>query len=120
MPKVIYTVAATFPDEATADEFIAWITGPEGEGGHAAAVIRGGAESAAVVRLDTGPGQPPQVEIHYTFPGREAFDRYVRDFAPALRAEGQRLFGPDRGILYGRRQGIVAWTSVFVRQTGGI
>lgn len=117
MPKIVYTVSATLPDHATADQFIAWLAGPDPSGarGHAADVIRGGAESATVVRLDTPPDQPPQVEIHYTFPSREAFDRYVRDIAPALRAEGQQLFGPDRGIQYGRRQGQVAWTSQFVK-----
>lgn len=117
MPRIVYTVTATFPDHATADDFIAWIAGPSGNDGHAADVIRGGAQSATVVRLDPppdDPARPPQVEIHYTFPSREAFDRYVREFAPALRAEGQRLFGA-RSVSYGRRQGEVAWISETVK-----
>lgn len=99
MPAIAYTVLATFPDRALADAYILWLTT-----GHTEAVILGGASSASVVRV-SDPADPPQVESRYVFPDRQAFDRYVSEIAPPLRADGLKRFGPDRGVRMERRIG---------------
>ncbi|MGE3805561.1 MAG: DUF4286 family protein [Gemmataceae bacterium] len=73
-------------------------------GGHIAEVIAGGASSAAIVALD----EPARAyEVRYLFPSRDAFERYEREHAPRLRAEGLRLFPPEKGIAYKRSVGAV-------------
>lgn len=99
MPAIAYTVVASFPDLATRDEYIAWL-----EDGHIDAVIRHGAHAASIIRL-TDPASPVQVEVRYTFSTRDLYDIYIRDHAPALRAEGLRRFPPSRGISFSRRTG---------------
>lgn len=99
-PKLSYVVAATFTDGAVADEWLAWL-----RGGHVAAVLAGGAESAEVVELDAKEGR--SFEVRYRFGSREAFVAYERDHAPRLREEGLRLFGPERGVSYRRTTGLV-------------
>lgn len=102
---VLYTVRADCPDEATAERYAAWLLG-----GHAAAVVAGGARSATVVRLDAADGAGPRrvVEVRYAFEARGALERYLREFAPALRAEGLALFGPQTGVRLERSVGEVA------------
>ena len=100
LPNVIaYTVTATFPDEATALDYIEWL-----RNGHLAGVLDGGARSAAVVR-QSDPPDPITVETRYTFACRSDLDRYVRERAPKLRAEGLARFPPERGIRFHRRVG---------------
>ena len=72
-------------------------------GGHAAQVLAGGADRAEVVRLQ---GDSLQVETRYRFPDRAAFDRYERDHAPALRADGLARFG-EAGIRFERTVGTI-------------
>lgn len=96
--QVAYTVRATFPDLATADEYIGWLTG-----GHIAQVLAAGASGATLVRLD---GQPPRVEVRYRFPTRGIFDRYEREHAPALRADGAARFG-GRNVSFERTLGAI-------------
>jgi len=95
----IYTVSATFTDAAVADEWVAWL-----RDGHLADVMRGGALDAEVVRVD---GAELVYEARYHFASREAFTRYERDFAPALRAEGVAKFPTSRGVDYRRSTGDV-------------
>jgi hypothetical protein len=103
MTSVYYAVTATLPDEATADEYVAWL-----EDGHVDAVIKGGAHSGMIVRLAPDPpGSRPQVMTQYIFPTRPVFDRYVAVHAPKLREEGASKFGPDRGVSMSRRVGEV-------------
>jgi len=102
MGAIAYTVVATLPDQQTASEYIAWLLD-----GHIAAVVRGGAQSGEVVRL-LEPPKPIQVEARYRFASREAFDRYVSEEAPKLRAEGLSKFPPERGIRFERRLGALA------------
>jgi hypothetical protein len=90
---LIYTVAVTFSDAATADAWRAWL-----RDGHVADVMAGGAVAAEVVRIDGG----PRFEVRYRFPSREAFERYEREHAPRLRAEGRAKFPPEQGIAYER------------------
>lgn len=105
MSSIAYTVRATCPSPALAERYVAWL-----EDGHVDMVIRGGAHAATIVRLDPEPGQPGgqgprRVEVRYVFPTRAVFDRYVRDFAPALRAEGLARFGRETGVTFERSVG---------------
>lgn len=114
---VFYAVTATLPDEATAAEYSSWLAD-----GHVQHVIRGGAESARVVRLDpdstpspglAGQAEAPvrcRIETQYQFPSRAAFDRYVREVAPRLRADGLERFPASRGVGFERRLGGVVGT----------
>lgn len=95
MPAVVYSVCATFPVEELAQEYVAWLT--EGQPSHVAQVLTGGASEGTVWR-EAGAAGPPRIMARYVFPSRESFDRYVREFAPALRAEGLARFGPDKGV----------------------
>lgn len=92
-------VVATLPDAATEREYIAWL-----EDGHVDAVIGHGAHSAMIVRLEPAAARP-RVMTQYIFPTRELFDRYVVQFAPALRADGLKRFPPERGITFERTTG---------------
>jgi hypothetical protein len=95
----VYTVSGTFTDQAVADEWVAWL-----RDGHLADVKRGGALDAEVVRVD---GAELVYEVRYHFASREAFSRYEREFAPALRAEGLAKFPAARGVTYRRSTGDV-------------
>lgn len=101
MSAVAYTVTATFPDQATAGRYLAWL-----EDGHVDAVIRHGAHSGMIIRIED-PSEPIRVETRYIFPTRQTFETYLRDGAPALRAEGVRLFPPGSGVSFERRTGSV-------------
>jgi 8-oxo-dGTP pyrophosphatase MutT (NUDIX family) len=94
----VYTVGATFTEQAVADEWLAWLNG-----GHIAEVLAGGACDAEIVALE---GATIAYEVRYHFPSRHAFAVYERDHAPRLRAEGLRLFPPERGVTYRRGTGI--------------
>lgn len=96
---IAYTVCATFSDPTLVDAWLAWL-----RGGHIDEVCAGGARSAVIVQLDT---PPHSYEVRYLFPSREAFDRYEREHAPRLRADGLQLFPPEKGISYRRSVGIV-------------
>lgn len=105
MAKVLYAVVATLPDAAVAEEYIHWL-----EDGHIDQVIKGGAHSGMIVRLERGAGDglPPeavQVMTQYVFSTRELFDHYVVEAAPALRADGLKRFGPERGVRMQRMVG---------------
>lgn len=98
---IAYTVIATFPDRATRDEYIAWL-----EDGHVDQVIKGGAHSASIVKLDqTSATDPVRAEVRYFFSTRALYERYIEHHAPALRADGLRRFGPERGISFQRTVG---------------
>jgi hypothetical protein len=94
MGMIRYTVAVTFPDESIAPRWLDWL-----KNGHVAAVIAGGATSAEALKID---GKPNAYAVVYRFPDRKTFETYERDFAPALRAEGQQLFPAASGIVYAR------------------
>jgi hypothetical protein len=101
MATIAYTVAAVFADGAVADEWLRWL-----REGHIADVLAGGASDAEIVELEAT--NERSFEIRYHFSSREAFDRYIRDHAPRLRAEGLERFSVDRGIQYRRSVGVVA------------
>ncbi len=100
MKRTLYVVTATLPDEATAREYVAWL-----EDGHVDQVIDAGAQTGMIVRLETVEGERPRVETHYVFATRALFEAYVATHAAALRADGLKRFGPERGIRFERRIG---------------
>jgi hypothetical protein len=100
---IAYTVIATLPDAHLASEYILWL----GDG-HIQSVVEAGAVSASIVRMEQ-PAAPVQVESRYVFPDRATFERYLRDTAPGLRAEGLQKFPPAAGVSFERRTGTVAW-----------
>lgn len=107
MAKVYYAVIATLPNQAVADEYVAWL-----EDGHVDQVINGGAHSGMIIRLespasDQSPKGACRVMTQYIFSTREVFDRYVEHHAPTLRAEGLKRFGPERGVRMERVLGEV-------------
>ena len=97
-----YTVTCTFDDPRIAEEWIDWLRDE-----HLRDVCAAGALDAEVIRCDVSSGAKPQVEVRYHFQSRAAFDGYVRDHAPRLRAEGLKRFPPERGLTYERSNGEV-------------
>jgi hypothetical protein len=99
MPEVAYTVAVTFPDDLLLEAWLNWL-----RSGHVADVLAGGATAAAIVALDA----PARTcEVRHRFPSRDAFERYEREHAPRLRAEGLERFPVERGVQYRRSVGEV-------------
>lgn len=108
MASIIYTVVATLPDESTVQRYVAWL-----KGGHVQAVLAGGAMSVVVAvrdREEGAVGGARVVDVRYVFATRAALERYVREFAPALRAEGVALWGSVAGVRFERWVGEVAET----------
>ena len=104
MPKILYTVRATLPTVQWRGRFLSWLV-PD----HVLAVKAGGAETVRVVLPDrAGESAPATVETQYVFPSRKGFEIYLRDHAPALRADGLRHFPPETGISYERQVAEVA------------
>lgn len=103
MPAIAYTVIATFPNEEIAREYVGWL-----RGGHVDAVVAHGAHSAMIVEIDEPKpaAAARQVETRYIFSTLEAFETYIAQHAPKLRAEGLTRFG-SRGVIFERRTGRV-------------
>ena len=102
MTSICYMVTATLPGAAMADEYVAWL-----EDGHVDQVVEAGAHSAMIVRLEPDAVGLPRVMTQYVFPSRHAFDEYVQRHAPALRADGLKRFGPEKGVRFERAIGEV-------------
>lgn len=99
MGTVIYSVTAVLPSAENARLYARWLVD-----GHVQAVMRGGASSAKVTAWDAE-GSVWKVEAVYEFADRATLDRYVREFAPGLRAEGLARWGGVEGIRFERRVG---------------
>lgn len=99
---VQYSVLATLPTQALRDQYRDWLAH-----GHVQDVVAAGARAAMVVVLDADPSAPPawRVLAVYRFPSQAALDRYLRDDAPRLRAQGLALFGPPTGVTFSRWSG---------------
>lgn len=94
MGTIVYSVIATLPDRQTLDDYVDWL-----QGGHLQGVLAGGAMRAQIHRMI----EPTlQVETRYEFSDRQSFDRYEREFAPTLRAEGRKRFGKLPGVSFAR------------------
>ena len=100
---IAYTVVASLPSRELREQYIGWLTG-----GHTAEVIKGGADSAVVLRVDHEESGAWVAEARYTFASRAALETYLRDYAPGLRADGLRRFGPDSGVTFRRSVGEIA------------
>lgn len=101
--QVAYTVIATLPTTELAAEYVDWL-----RGGHVQAVMVGGALSAQVLMHDPAQERPfRKVEARYVFDSRAALDRYIGEFAPALRAEGLARWGSVPGITFERTVGVI-------------
>lgn len=112
--RICYTVTATIRTAATVREYLDWL-----RSGHLDQVVQAGAESGMIVHLDPesathgGPYEETdtggRVVTQYVFRSREAFHRYERDHAPALRADGVERFGPrtGKGVTFTRTVGLV-------------
>ena len=98
MSLIAYTVSCTIADEGKVASWLAWL-----RGGHIQEVIAGGAQSAQIVRLDSGTAAT--YEIRYIFPDRKTYDAYIRDHAPCLREDGLKRFPPEDGFSYSRSLG---------------
>ena len=104
MPKILYTVRATLPTVPQRGRFLSWLV-PN----HVLAVKAGGAEGVRVVLPDrANEGAPAVVETQYVFPSRKAFDTYVRDHAPAMRADALKHFPSESGVTFERQVAEIA------------
>lgn len=90
MPRIAYTVRASFTDPKVAERFLRWMTDE-----HLRDLLDAGAERAEAVKLDVeSVGPAPVVECRYVFPDRPSYMKYVQEHAPRLRGRGLELFGP--------------------------
>lgn len=110
MPIILYTVRTTCPSIQVRGRYLSWLS-PN----HIMQVMQGGATNARIVLPDriTDPARPELaeravVEVQYVFPSRKAFDAYVRDHAPALRADGLKHFPPESGLTFERQVAEIA------------
>ena len=123
MPSILYTVRTTCPSVQIRGRYLSWLS-PN----HIAQVLAGGATSARIVLplpddrsgqtpagQEAGTARPSQedrapaiVETQYVFPSRKAFDTYIRDHAPSLRADGLKHFPPESGITSERQVAEIA------------
>lgn len=101
MTRLYYEVNVSFTDRALAAEWLRWM-----EEVHLTDVLEAGASAGRVVRLDNdSPSESHQAFVaQYEFVDRDAFETYLRDHAPRLRAEGLARFPPDKA-QYTRRIG---------------
>ena len=105
MPKILYTVRTTLPSLPLRGRYLSWLV-PD----HVLAVQAAGAEDVRVVLPDRASETAAAVvEVQYVFPSRKAFDTYVRDHAPALRADGLKHFPPGSGVKSERQVAEIAF-----------
>ena len=97
MGRIHYSVVAVLPDVITHDRYLTWL-----REGHLQGVLDGGAVSAEILTLDAS---EIRIQTSYCFSDRDAFDRYEREFAPALRADGLKRFGATPGVRFERSVG---------------
>ena len=104
MPSILYTVRATCPTLQVRGRFLAWLAP-----GHLLQVKAGGATTVRVVLPEHAGGTAPAVvETQYVFPSRKAFDAYIRDQAPALRADALKHFPRESGVTFERQVAEIA------------
>ncbi len=99
---IAYTVTADFDSLEVASEWVRWL-----QDGHLAEVLQGGASHAAIVRVEPTEANPLRFEARYHFPSMQVFQRYEKEFAPKLRAEGLAKFPASRGARMSRALGEV-------------
>jgi Domain of unknown function (DUF4286) len=106
MAVVSYTVRCCFSgeDPGVAARWVEWL-----RDSHIAEVMAHGASGAEIVRMN---GEPETFEIRYRFPDREVFEKYIREHAPDLRADGLRRFPLELGLEYSRSDGDIVYSSL--------
>lgn len=96
MPVIIYTVRAECRDIHQRGRFLSWLA-PN----HLLQVKAGGATSVRVILPERkNDATSVAVETQYVFPSRKAFDNYVRNHAPALRADALEHFPPESRVTF--------------------
>jgi len=95
MCAILYEVKAEIEDSAMAEAWAAWMLDK-----HISDVVSAGASLGRLVRWDAS----TTITAQYEFPSRHAYESYLRDHAPRLRAEGLRRFATDK-VRYTRRAG---------------
>jgi hypothetical protein len=103
MPEILYTVRATCRDVQQRGRFLSWLT-PD----HVLQVKAGGATAVRIVLPLPDENASACVETQYVFPSRKAFDAYLRDHAPALRADAMKHFPPESGVTFARQVAEIA------------
>ena len=104
MPEILYTVRATCQNVQQRGRFLSWLT-PD----HVLAVKTGGATAVRIVLPEpAGDSAEAVVETQYVFPSRKSFDAYLRDHAPALRADAMKHFPPESGVTFARQVAEIA------------
>lgn len=104
MPEILYTVRATCQNIQQRGRFLSWLS-PN----HALQVKAGGATAVRIVLPErTNDTAPAVTETQYVFPSRKAFDTYLRDHAPALRADAMKHFPPESGVVFERQVSEIA------------
>lgn len=95
-----YVVTCRFEgtDPTLSEKWLTWLIP-----GHIDDVLQAGAVSAEILRLDD---EMPHFQINYRFDSREDFQRYERDHAPRLRAEGLSRFPLELGLKFRRWTGV--------------
>ena len=92
---VVYSVRCEFTDATVAAEWTEWLREE-----HLADVCAAGARSATIHRVLGA--ERPTYEIRYRFDSLADFERYEREAAPRLRADGLARFPLSRGLSYSR------------------
>lgn len=104
MAEILYTVRATCPTPQVRGRFLSWLS-PR----HVLLVKAGGATAARIVLPDRAePSAAAVVETQYVFPSRKAFETYLRDHAPAARADARQHFPPESGVTFARQVAEIA------------
>jgi hypothetical protein len=103
MPAILYTVRATCPSVQVRGRFLSWLS-PN----HVAEVMKRGATSARIVLPEPTADGRAVSETQYVFPSRKAYDTYIRDHAPIMRADALSHFPAESGVTWERQVAEIA------------
>jgi len=104
MPTILYTVRATCPNLEVRGRFLSWLS-PN----HVLQVKAGGATAVRIVLPEPASATgPATVETQYVFASRKAYETYIRDRAPALRADALKHFPAESGVTWERQVAEIA------------
>ena len=100
-----YMVIATLNTRSDREHYLHWLCN-----GHIQAVLQWAIDGEVIILDDQADGRY-RVLSSYLFKDRTAYDRYVVEGAPALRAEGIALANSLGGIQFERSMGEQGWGS---------
>jgi hypothetical protein len=105
MPEILYSVRATCPSVQVRGRFLSWLS-PN----HVLQVKAGGATAVRIILPEPASATGPAVvETQYVFPSRKAYDAYIRDHAPTLRADALKHFPAESGVTWERQVAEIAF-----------